>query len=82
MTPTWQTADGSIRLWLADCLDVLRLVTKQIAIVTDPPYGMANNPDASRFMGGLERRTVQNLQPARTLSESRATMSNSIRRRG
>lgn len=23
MTPTWQTADGAARLWLADCRDVL-----------------------------------------------------------
>ena len=45
MTPTWQTPDGSIRLYLADCLTVLPHV-KADAVVTDPPYGIGR--DGSR----------------------------------
>lgn len=37
MQPTWQTDDGRVKLWLADCLDVLDCVDAD-AIVTDPPY--------------------------------------------
>ena len=40
MTPTWQTADGSVKLWLADCLDVLPTLEGVDAVVTDPPYGI------------------------------------------
>jgi DNA modification methylase len=42
VTPTWQTADGSIRLYLADCLDVLPTLEAGSvdAVVTDPPYGI------------------------------------------
>lgn len=40
MTPTWQTADGSIRLYLGDCLDVLPTLESGSvdAVVTDPPF--------------------------------------------
>jgi site-specific DNA-methyltransferase (adenine-specific) len=42
MTPTWQTTDGSVRLYLADCLDVLPTLEAGTvdAVVTDPPYGV------------------------------------------
>lgn len=40
MEPTWQSDDGSVRLFLADCLDVLPLLSGVDAIVTDPPYGI------------------------------------------
>lgn len=40
MKPTWQTSDGSIRLYNADCRDVLVAVAGIDAIVTDPPYGI------------------------------------------
>ena len=40
MNPTWQTDDGAIRLYLADCLDVLPALTGVDAVVTDPPYGI------------------------------------------
>lgn len=38
--PTWQTEDGSIRLYLADCLDVLQTLEARSvdAVVTDPPW--------------------------------------------
>jgi site-specific DNA-methyltransferase (adenine-specific) len=45
VTPTWQTADGSIRLFNADCLAVLPTLADASVdcIVTDPPYGHNNN---------------------------------------
>ena len=44
MQPTWQTADGSVRLYLGDCLEVLPgLEAGSVdAVVTDPPYGMGD----------------------------------------
>lgn len=36
--PDWQTSDGSIRLYNADCLDVLPLSELADSCVTDPPY--------------------------------------------
>ena len=50
MTPTWQTDDGAIRLFHADCRDVkLEGVN---AVISDPPYGMNNDTDSTRFSGG------------------------------
>lgn len=41
MKPTWQTRDGSVQLWLGDCLDVLPTVWKSAsAVITDPPFGI------------------------------------------
>lgn len=40
MLPTWQTADGSIKLYHGDCRDVLPHIWCD-TIVTDPPYGIA-----------------------------------------
>ncbi len=39
-TPDWQTEDGRIRLWCADCLDILPEIEPGSvdAVVTDPPY--------------------------------------------
>ena len=38
--PTWQTKDGNIKLYHADCLDVLKELEPGSvdAVVTDPPY--------------------------------------------
>lgn len=36
--PTWQTADGRVRLYLGDCLDILPTLGGIDAVVTDPPY--------------------------------------------
>lgn len=41
MNPTWQTADGSIRLYCADCLSILPQLEAG-SVVTDPPYGNRN----------------------------------------
>jgi site-specific DNA-methyltransferase (adenine-specific) len=38
--PTWQTDDGSIRLYCADCLAILPTLEGVDAVVTDPPYGV------------------------------------------
>lgn len=45
MEPTWQSENGDIKLFRADCLDVLpQLEPNSIdAVVTDPPYGHNNN---------------------------------------
>jgi len=45
MKPDWQTDDGSIQLYRADCLDVLPTLEKGSvdAVVTDPPYGVTKN---------------------------------------
>lgn len=42
MTPTWQTTDGAVKLYLGDCLDVLPTLEAGSvdAVVTDPPYGV------------------------------------------
>lgn len=44
MQPDWSNRDGSIQLYLADCLDVLpQLEAGSVdAVVTDPPYGMTD----------------------------------------
>ena len=38
MNPTWQSPDGAVQLYCADCLNVLPHLGKVDAIVTDPPY--------------------------------------------
>lgn len=39
-TPDWQTADGAVQLYCADCMDILPGLGKVDAVVTDPPYGV------------------------------------------
>lgn len=39
MEPTWQTADGRVRLYLADCIDVLPALGQVDHVISDPPYG-------------------------------------------
>lgn len=41
MEPTWQTEDGRVKLWHADCDTVMREVWEPLSvdsIITDPPY--------------------------------------------
>ena len=38
--PTWQSDCGRVRLFNADCLDILPYLTGVDAVVTDPPYGI------------------------------------------
>lgn len=53
MTPTWQTADGSVQLYLADCLDVLPTLEAGSvdAVLADPPYGIAYDASQSSQRG-------------------------------
>lgn len=37
--PTWQSDDGSVQLYLGDCMEVLPTLGTYDAAVTDPPYG-------------------------------------------
>lgn len=43
LTPDWQTANGDIRLYCADCLSILPTLEGVDAVVTDPPWGVNNN---------------------------------------
>jgi DNA modification methylase len=45
---------GDARLILGDCLEILPTLGKVDAVVTDPPYGMGNDVDSSRFSGGSD----------------------------
>lgn len=51
MKPTWETADGSIRLYCADCMDVLPTLEGVDAVVTDPPYGVGLGSTAGTGRG-------------------------------
>lgn len=42
----------NVTLWHADCLDVLPLLSGVDAVISDPPYGMNNNCDYTRFSMG------------------------------
>ena len=44
-------ADG-YEIWLGDCRDVLPMIGRVDAVVTDPPYGINLNTDNRRFSGG------------------------------
>jgi site-specific DNA-methyltransferase (adenine-specific)/modification methylase len=39
-------------LYLGDCLEILPLLPKVDAVVTDPPYGVGLNVNSKRFSGG------------------------------
>jgi DNA modification methylase len=42
LTPDWQSDDGKVRLYCADCMDILPQLPDGCvdAVVTDPPYGV------------------------------------------
>lgn len=56
MKPTWETNDGAIRLYCADCLDVLPTLEAGSvdAVVTDPPW-IARTNKITRRAGGVAR---------------------------
>lgn len=54
-----ETTIGPCRLIQGDCLEVLPLLSKVDAVVTDPPYGMNVNTDNSRFSGGTKGNIVK-----------------------
>ena len=43
---------GNCTLYHGDCADVLPLIPRTCAVVSDPPYGMDWNTDTKRFTGG------------------------------
>ena len=49
MKPRKETLADGIELWLGDCREVLPVLGKVDAVVTDPPYGI--NEDGGRFRG-------------------------------
>lgn len=58
MQPTWQTDDGRVQLYLADCREVL-LHVKADAVVTSPPYNTLPQKHAPSGIHG-ERKTGVN----------------------
>lgn len=52
--PTWES--GNVRLYLADCLNLLPSLTGIDAVISDPPYGMDWNTNGRRFSGGHRQR--------------------------
>lgn len=47
---------GEHRLYLGNCAEIVPLLPTGVAIVSDPPYGMAWNTDSTRFTGGQHKR--------------------------
>lgn len=45
MKPTWESDCGTVKLWLGDCLEVMKSWPDGAvdAVVTDPPYGIGIN---------------------------------------
>ncbi len=60
MTPTWQSDDGAIQLYRADCRDVLPELKGIDAVVTSPPYNTLN-PTAKPSGLHAERKTGHNI---------------------
>ena len=56
MTPRKEILAEGVEIWLGDCREVLPLIGKVDAVVTDPPYGNRHSGDSSRFSGGQTRR--------------------------
>ena len=52
--PDYISPDGSVRMFCADCLDILPELEEGSvdAVVTDPPYGMNNDNNYTRFTAG------------------------------
>lgn len=50
-TPEWQTDDGSIALYLGDCLEVLPHIGKVDVFFTSPPYNLARTCDGHPLRG-------------------------------
>lgn len=55
--PDWQSDDGSVVLYCADCREILpKLAAGSIdAVVTDPPYGIAYDASHSKYKNGIDR---------------------------
>lgn len=44
---------GDCTLYLGDCREILPLLPRVDAVVTDPPYGIGVDTDSTRFSGGV-----------------------------
>jgi DNA modification methylase len=53
MEPTWQSDDQAVRLFKADCLDVLPSIGWVDAVITDPPYGVTYQSNRAVGVGAL-----------------------------
>ena len=49
--PRKEVLSDSVMLWLGDCRDVLPLIKRVDAVVTDPPYGIGADAAASKNRG-------------------------------
>lgn len=47
---------GLATLYLGDCREIAPTLDRPAAVISDPPYGMANDCDYTRFSGGTSRR--------------------------
>lgn len=56
--PYYQSDDGAVVLYCADCLAVMREMEAGSvdAVVTDPPYGIDHDTDYTRFSGGTSNK--------------------------
>lgn len=54
MSNPWQRREviGEATLYLGDARKIVPALERPSAIISDPPYGMRWNPDATRFSGG------------------------------
>jgi len=72
MKPTWQTADGSVQLYLGDCLEVLPTIEAGSvdAVVTDPPYGVRDEDWDAMDSYEFARFSMAWLSQSRRISET------------
>lgn len=73
MKPDWQTDDGSVRLYRADCLEILPTLDGVDAVVTDPPYG-----NKSKFQGGGWARKSEYIRDGASWDDKPADVSHLI----
>jgi DNA modification methylase len=71
---------GDCRLILGDCLEVLPLLGKVDAVVTDPPYGIGFAAQPTRYQraNGMERRDWDNSAPHEAVKLAVARAGHSI----
>jgi hypothetical protein len=53
VTPYYQ--DDAVTIYHGDCREIAPTLTRDVAVVSDPPYGMGWNTDTTRFSGGVAK---------------------------
>ena len=48
--------DGSVTIYHGDALEIAPRLEREVALISDPPYGMGWNTDSTRFTGGQHKR--------------------------